>query len=92
MVAPNETIGTGAPKKCEDCGTTLVPRVMFTCAYYIGTTCQCGPYSRESEYFKTREQADQALAPFSDPGFAKRLGLEETLSTLFVVHFFTVRV
>ena len=34
---------------------------MFTCGYYIGTSCNCGPYSRESEYFKTRAEAQAAL-------------------------------
>ena len=62
MVLPNETIGTGAPKKCEECGTTLIPKVLHTCSYYIGTECQCGPYSRESGYFKSRDEADKALA------------------------------
>ena len=59
---PNETLGNGAPKVCKDCGVRLVPQVMFTCAWYIGTHCNCGPYSRESEYFETREAAEQALA------------------------------
>jgi len=62
MVKPRETIGLGALKVCEDCGVRLVPKVMFTCAYYIGTECNCGPYSRESEYFKTREEAEAALS------------------------------
>ena len=62
MVLPRETIGNGAPNVCEDCGVRLVPTVMFTCAYYIGTECNCGPYSRESEYFKTREQAKLSLS------------------------------
>ncbi len=62
MVLPNETIGTGAPKKCEECDTALVPKVMYTCGYYIGTSCKCGPYSRESDYFKCRDDAVTALA------------------------------
>lgn len=62
MVMPNETIGHGAPNVCKDCGTRFVPKVMKTCAYYIGTDCKCGPYSRESEYFKTRDEAEKVLA------------------------------
>jgi hypothetical protein len=58
---PNETLGNGAPKTCEDCGVKLVPKVLYTCAYYIGTECDCGPYSRESEYFKKREDAQKVL-------------------------------
>ena len=29
--------------------------------YYVGTYCDCGPYSRESDYFPTREVAQKAL-------------------------------
>ena len=61
MVIDSETIGTGAPRICPTCGIRLVPRVMKTCAYYIGTVCDCGPYSRESEYFKTEKEARAAL-------------------------------
>lgn len=58
---PKETIGNGAAKKCEDCGVRLVPKVMHTWAYYIGTACNCGPYSRESEYFEKKEDAQKVL-------------------------------
>lgn len=61
MVLPRETQGLGANKRCEDCGQELIPKVMQTCAFYIGTSCQCGPYSRESEYFKTRAEAETVL-------------------------------
>lgn len=61
MVLPMETIGTGAPDVCPDCGTRLVPKVLKSNAWYIGTECECGPYSRESGYFKTREEAEAAL-------------------------------
>ena len=30
--------------------------------FYVGTSCQCGPYSRESGYYPTREGAEKALA------------------------------
>ncbi len=29
--------------------------------YYVGTYCHCGPYSRESGYYPTREAAAVAL-------------------------------
>ena len=61
MVLPRETIGKGADRTCEDCGVRLVPKILRTCAYYIGTECECGPYSRESEYFKTKEEAQKIL-------------------------------
>ena len=61
MVLPLETIHRGAPNICPDCKTKLKMEVMKTCAYYVGTQCKCGPYSRETEYFNTREQATDAL-------------------------------
>lgn len=30
--------------------------------YYLGTYCKCGPYSRETDYMKTRKEAEEALA------------------------------
>ncbi len=61
MVLQGETIYRGAPDKCEDCGTKLELKVFNTCAYYVGTHCQCGPYSRETGYFETLYEAEQAL-------------------------------
>lgn len=62
MVLPGETILTGGPNTCPDCDTKLVFTVMSSMAgYYIGTYCDCGPYSRESGYYKTREDAEKAL-------------------------------
>ena len=29
--------------------------------YYIGTYCNCGPYTRESGYYRTRELAQANL-------------------------------
>lgn len=57
-----ETIASGGPRKC-DCGTQLKLEVLHSNAgYYIGTQCpECGPWSRESGYFKTRELAQDAL-------------------------------
>jgi hypothetical protein len=56
-----ETIATGAPDKC--CGQVLKLEVLRSGAgYYVGTFCpECGPYSRESGYFRTREEAQTAL-------------------------------
>ena len=62
MVLPGETIQHGAPNICEDCGVKLENGVCRSAAgYYVGTVCNCGPYSRESEYYKTYEQAKEAL-------------------------------
>lgn len=47
---------------CPDCGTVLVPQVCRSAAgHYIGTYCRCGPYSRESGYYPTREAAQADL-------------------------------
>lgn len=62
MVMPGETIGTGAPRSCPECGLTPPLEVHRSPAgYYIGTYCECGPYSRESDYYKTRKDAEDAL-------------------------------
>jgi len=61
MVLKGETIYRGAPDKCEDCGTKLELQVLLTCGYYVGTQCQCGPFSRETGYFETLHEAEQAL-------------------------------
>ena len=60
---PGETIHSGAPKQCVDCDTKFELKVMKTPAgYYIGTECECGPYSRESGYYPTLEAAVKALS------------------------------
>ena len=59
---PGETILSGAPSTCPDCQIRLVLQVCRSAAgYYLGTYCNCGPYSRESEYFDSREEAEKAL-------------------------------
>ena len=59
---PGETIASGASPTCRDCGVTPKLGVYQSPAgYYIGTFCDCGPYSRESEYYKTREAAEKAM-------------------------------
>ena len=47
----------------EYCGLELSCKVMSSPAwYYIGTEDHEGPVSRESGYYKTRKEAEQALA------------------------------
>lgn len=58
MVLPGETVATGAPVYCEECKTAAKMGVYKSPAgHYIGYYCNCGPYSRESEYYPTRETA-----------------------------------
>jgi len=62
MVLPKETIARGADATCSDCGVTPTLGVYSSQAgFYIGTYCDCGPYSRESGYYKTQEEAEAAL-------------------------------
>ena len=59
---PGETIASGAAPTCSDCKVTPTLQVCHSPAgYYIGTYCSCGPYSRESDYYKTHELAAAAL-------------------------------
>ena len=61
MIA-GETILSGAPDTCEDCKVKLELRVLSSpVGYYIGTMCDCGSYSRESDYYRTRELAQKDL-------------------------------
>jgi hypothetical protein len=63
MTVPGETISHGLSPRCSDCG--LMPKIdvySTPAGYYIGTRCDCGPYSRESGYYRTREAAQAALA------------------------------
>lgn len=49
-------------KKCNDCGKRLELQVCQSAAgFYIGTMCDCGPYSRESMYFPDRKIAENVL-------------------------------
>lgn len=63
MAQVGETIATGAPATCDECGVTPKLGVYSSAAgFYIGTHCKnCGPYSRESGYYVTREKAQEAL-------------------------------
>ena len=64
MTGPGETVYTGAPLICPDCGQVVPgPQVMSSPAgYYIGYGGCCEPaYSRESPYFPTYEEADKLL-------------------------------
>ena len=62
MPLPGETILTGAPRTCDECGVTVHLQVCQSPrGYYIGTMCNCGPYTRESVYFSDWETAAAQL-------------------------------
>lgn len=50
--------------KCIDCDIDLPLTVCRSAAgWYVGTWCpQCGPYSRESGYFRTERAAAEVVA------------------------------
>lgn len=64
---PGEAIAGGAPDTCANCGTKLTNEMLCSRAgYYIGTQCECGPYSG-SQAYRTYEFVQSALnsGPFS---------------------------
>ncbi len=62
MTLPGETIAVGASPRCEDCATMPKLDVYRSAAgFYVGTYCHCGPYTRESGYYPSRELAQAAL-------------------------------
>lgn len=68
---PGETIASGAPTRCDECGTEVDLAVHQSAAgFYVGTWCDCGPYSRETDYFRTRESAERMLFAMLDPSAA----------------------
>lgn len=62
MTLPGECV-LDTQTVCMECGTPLDIQVLCSAAgYYIGFFCpECGPYSRESGYFRSREEAEKAL-------------------------------
>ena len=71
MTLPGETVATGAklPEVCPPdevyaaCGEPIRLQVCKTPAgYYIGYRCACTPWTRESGYYRTRDEAEKALA------------------------------
>lgn len=61
---PGETIRSGAPEFCPECETRAKLGVYKSAAgYYIGTHCECGPYTRESyDYYPDRPTAEKHYA------------------------------
>lgn len=49
-------------RSCPSCGG--IPKTAVYRSgngFYVGSWCRCGPYSRESAYYQTREDAEVAL-------------------------------
>jgi hypothetical protein len=63
MTLPNECVND-TQTACMECGTALDIQVLCSAAgYYVGFFCpHCGPYSRESGYYSSREEAEVDLS------------------------------
>ena len=62
MTLNRETLSEHPDLPCEDCGWVPSLDVYRSAAgFYVGTWCGCGPYSRESGYFVTWGEAQDAL-------------------------------
>jgi hypothetical protein len=63
VVLQGETLSSGGKPICDECKKEVQLQVCKSFAgYYIGTYCDCGPYSRESDYYPTKEVAEKWLA------------------------------
>ena len=62
MTLPGECVNA-TKTICHECGTELTIDIQRSAAgYYIGFFCpECGPYSRESGYYRSYEEAEKAL-------------------------------
>lgn len=66
MTTPRETVLLGGSDYCDECQMKMPFQVLSSAAgYYIGTRCNCGPNSRESEYYRSYNDADAALAAWN---------------------------
>ena len=63
MTLPGECINSNKTT-CHECGTELVIGIQKSAAgFYVGFFCDCcGPYSRESWYYRSSEEAEKALS------------------------------
>jgi len=61
MAFPGELLGIYGIV-CQGCNKSLPLEVCSSAAgYYLGYSCCLGPISRETEYFRTAEEAEVAL-------------------------------
>lgn len=63
---PGETEGFQKEIKCNDCGEMMSLQVCrSTAGTYLGYYCgNCGPYSRETGYYRSTERAEKDLKDF----------------------------
>ena len=69
---PGETILTGAPRKCDECGVTVEYKVCQSNeGFFVGTECNCGPYTRETGYFGEWHKAAEVLKHWRNGVYAE---------------------
>ena len=63
MTLPGECVND-IKTTCHECGTELNIDIQKSAAgYYVGFFCnECGPYSRESGYYRSYEEAENDLS------------------------------
>lgn len=63
MAFTGELTGFTKLVTCEDCGQVLPLLVCHSFnGYYVGRQCSnCGPYSRETDYFQSFREAEKEL-------------------------------
>ena len=62
MPGPTDTIPARHEPGCATCQARPEPDIYRSGAgFYVGRWCRCGPFSRDSEYYQTREEAVKAL-------------------------------
>ena len=67
MAFPGETLHK-MEHRCESCGDEMTLDVQQSAAgFYLGFSCDCGPYSRETGYFATCEEASAVLVSGNIP-------------------------
>jgi hypothetical protein len=72
MAFPKETIALGASRTCDECGHEFKFESMHSgSGHYVGTRCDCGPYTRETVYIR-EHTADQLVEIMNTEG-----GLED---------------
>jgi len=70
-----ETVQSSGAETCADCSAPLALDVHLSAAgHYVGTACACGPYSRESGYYASEQEAREAL---TSGGYGRQTGLVE---------------
>ncbi|HZW82066.1 MAG TPA: hypothetical protein VFF14_01415 [Candidatus Deferrimicrobium sp.] len=65
--APIEGVRRELVIPCDECGQDLPLTVLSVNGnHYIGRFCQeCGPYSRETEFYKTSDEAEKDLVLYT---------------------------